>query len=93
MGQEEDALGRERECLWLNRLEKDLILVMSRAVKEALEWGTRQELANALQGGIMSTDAMLRKTDDPEWRDNLRRQRQQLVNALCGLGGAAKEEG
>ena len=99
MGQEEDALRREQE----DRVYRHGVALgdtLVRTVREQVERGLeelvakRAEMSAATRGlvaAIETTDKAIHKTTDDDLRTDLRAQRQQLVDALCGLSGAKKE--
>jgi hypothetical protein len=102
MGQEADALGREQDDR-MYRYGASLGETLVRTVKEQVERGLDRLLtqraevsaaAHSLVGALQETDKALIKASavGGEWAEDLRCQRQQLVDALCALGGAPTKE-
>lgn len=99
MGQEEDVQKREQEARVYRRgLELGDTLV--RTVQETVERGLEELVAkraemNAATRGLVAaieiTDKSIHKASG-DWGMDLRRQRQQLVDALCDLSGAKPKE-
>ena len=77
-GQEEESMGQEEDAL----LGAERIAAARQDVTEVV--------ARSLVDAIEETDKALIKASaiSGEWAMDLRRQRQQLVDALCGMSGS-----